>query len=603
MVIIMETTNYRPEDESQTEDKHHILLTSLGTAARQTKYQLNQQLATAELAPLALVQLLDNSLKPNRVIVTVTKGAKTAKERDSGKLILGIFKKGIKEVLGFEPEVVDIPDGSDEDEIRQLLENVAKSIPESAELTLDVTHGLRHFPFIFYALALYLQSLRNVRIRGAYYGMMEGSQHTKPIVDLQPLLELPKWFYAVQMFKDRGTALPIAELVAPLRDRLVQQTTELFRANKETEAHQWSKNRNRAKASVESLEKHAFAYESALPVELGKASNELIERIQKLTEIDKVSLPLFTEELTQNIAEAAKKLALSPEVSKRHWKEDIALDITELERQAQMIDQYLERGQLSLAIGLMREWVVSWSILQSEETEGWLKREARKRSERRLGALAEFAKSSHVITPEQQAFGTFWDQLTDKLRNALHHHGMRPEALEEPPDILEKSVKSFWNQLKAGKIALPQLGGGSGKLLLSPQGTRPGVLFSALKATKPDSCLVICSNESASSIPEAAECAAFNGTLEQIKLKDPHGGFDEISKAAKCAHEYILNADTVLANVTGGTTLMGLIVQQLVEKSQYLDRHVRRFALIDRRTPAEQDSHPFVEGEHHWIDG
>ena len=38
--------------------------------------------------------------------------------------------------------------------------------------------------------------------------------------------------------------------------------------------------------------------------------------------------------------------------------------------------------------------------------------------------------------------------------------------------------------------------------------------------------------------------------------------------------------------MTGGTTLMGLIVQRLVEEAQKLDRTVRRFALIDRRLPS-----------------
>ena len=54
--------------------------------------------------------------------------------------------------------------------------------------------------------------------------------------------------------------------------------------------------------------------------------------------------------------------------------------------------------------------------------------------------------------------------------------------------------------------------------------------------------------------------------------------------------------------MTGGTTLMGLVIQRLAEEAQRLYRPVRRFALIDRRTPAEQDSEPFVQGEHHWLD-
>ena len=90
--------------------------------------------------------------------------------------------------------------------------------------------------------------------------------------------------------------------------------------------------------------------------------------------------------------------------------------------------------------------------------------------------------------------------------------------------------------------------------------------------------------------------------MKQIELADPHGGFDEIDKAAKQARRDLLDADEVLANMTGGTTLMGLIVQRLVEEAQKLDRTVRRFALIDRRLPVEQDSDPFVQSDCHWLD-
>ena len=91
--------------------------------------------------------------------------------------------------------------------------------------------------------------------------------------------------------------------------------------------------------------------------------------------------------------------------------------------------------------------------------------------------------------------------------------------------------------------------------------------------------------------------------IERIELADPHGGFDEIVAAAKHARrKKLLDADEVLANMTGGTTLMGLIIQCLVEKAQKLDHKVQRFALIDRRPPVEQDSDPFVQSECHWLD-
>ena len=584
-------------EPSLASDVPHILLTSLGTRAIETTYQWGNRTATAPLTPLALVQLLDLSERPDRVVAMVTEGARDETWEP--------FKNGICKTLNFEPQPISIPDGISDREVRQILEKVAQEIPEGATLTLDVTQGMRHFPFIFYALVLYLTSLRNVKVRGAYYGMIERTSQDapKPIIDLQPLLELPEWFHAVRVFRDQGTTSAMAQLLEPLAEKLKQETGTLFKAGDKSAGQKISAQRKQVEDAVEFLEKHAFAYESALPLELGKASLRLIDPIEKIADMDTSSLPPLFAELRDTIVDVAKKAAFANPIPKKgEWKQDIGLDENELKRQARMIDLYLDRDQLPLAAGLMREWVVSWLILRdSNRPEDWLKRSVRQKYERRLGALGAFEREP-LVTPEQRDFGNFWNLLTQQLRNALHHHAMREDALEEPPKSLAP-VRHFWNQLKVEEINLPQLGGGSGRLLLSPQGTRPGVLFSALKVAEPDTCLVICSDASADSIPNAASRAEFEGDIRQIELADPHGGFAEIGAAAERVRRDLLNADEVLANMTGGTTLMGLVIQRLVEEAQNLDRTVQRFALIDRRPPTEQDSDPFVQSDCHWLDG
>lgn len=589
----------------------HILLTSLGTRVfNNTTYTWNKKEVTADLAPLALMELFDKlglSI-PDRFVAVVTKGAETT--------TWPVFRDWVSDNCEVEPESISIDDGRNSDEIRKILESVANPayIPEGAELTLDVTQGFRHFPFIFYALVLYLKSLRGVKIRGVYYGMAEGipPADPKPIIDLQPLVELPEWFYAVRMFRDQGTTMPMADLLQPLINTLNQKTGQLFKDGNKEAGTKHSKQAKQVTSSVDWLKNYAFAYESALPLELERASRGLVNSIGKLPTIGSQDLPPLVGELTESIVIAAQETAFTtPPKKKGTWKENIPLNENELKRQAYMIDLYLERGQLSLAAGLMREWIVSWAIWKSGklgEIENWLdNNKVRPRYERILGAIGASAKSGGpklVLTPKQDEFRKFWNQLTDNLRNALHHHAMRPEALEEVPSSL-KNVQKFWNQLKndglktTGGIDLPPLGG---RLLISPQGRRPGVLFSALKVADPDTCLVICSDISADSTRDAAREAGFKGHIEQIKLEDPLGGFSEIDIVAENAHDYLSYADEVRANITGGTTLMGVIVQRLVEDAQELSRPVRRFALIDRRPQEEQDSDPFKIGEPHWLD-
>lgn len=587
---------------SQPPNAPHILLTSLGMRAIPTTYKWNGKTVEADLSPLALVQLLEESELPTHVVAVATQAAK----RETWQF----FRSGICKTLKLSPELVEIPDGNTSDEIRQILESVANRIPEGAALTLDVTQGFRHFPFIFYALVLYLTSLRGVKIRGAYYGMVEGTPPDvpKPIIDLQPILELPEWFHAVRMFRDHGTTKPIADRLQPLADTLHQETRQLFKAGDKETGAKSSEQTKQVKNSVDQLKGYAFAYESALPLEFGKAGERLINSIQKLPAIDINGLPPLVTELIKTVIGAAEKSAFEePPRKDGNWKGVIHLDKDELERQARMVDLYLDRGQIPLATGLMREWVVSWAIWKSseaEECEDWLNSRVRQRYERRLGAIGAFARNSEFrsnITMEQQKFGNFWNQLTNELRNALHHHGMRIEALEKPPSSLEK-VQYFWNELKKDCIDMPLLGGGGGRLLISPQGTRPGALFSALKVAEADTCLVICSATSASSVTEAAKHANFTSCIYQIQMDDPQGGFNEIDEITKQAHPYLLGADEVVANMTGGTTLMGIVIQRLVEKAQELDRPVSRFVLIDRRPSNEQENNPFVEGDFCWLD-
>jgi CRISPR-associated Csx2 family protein len=573
----------------------HVLLTALGGQARPTIYCLGESTAEARLAPLALLAMLDSDVRPDRVLALVTRGAKEA--------TWPVFVDGVKGLVDIVPQPIDIPDGRDAVEVAEILAKVALEVPVECELTLDVTQGFRHFPFIVYALTLYLQSLRGIQVRGAYYGMVEGTWsegEPRPLVDLRPLLELPEWFYAVRVFRDFGTARQIADLLQPFPPQLREAAVA---ADHDRALHRQARE---AQELVELLQRLSFAHEAALPLELGRCATHLSSSVRKvLPETLGRQLPL-AKELAEIVAAAAKPSAFAtPPAFRGKWKTHVALSEAELARQAMIIDQYLVRNQVPLAIGLMREWVISWAMYQTGKYSGWLSYTARKPFERRLGALAAFCRGGwpQGIEPtrEQQAFGQFWSQLSDELRNALHHHAMREDAIDMPPHSLQ-AVKEFWNKLKVGAVELPQLGGGAGKVLISPQGTRPGVLFSALHVARPDVCLVVCSEQSVATIPEATRHVGFAGQTQPLVLHDARGGFSEIKSLITAARAGLLAADEIVANMTGGTTLIGIVVQQLVEASERLDRPTRRFALIDRRPPYEQDAEPYVLGDFQWLD-
>ena len=346
------------------------------------------------------------------------------------------------------------------DEIRDILGKVANSVPEKVDLTLDVTHGFRHFPFVFYALVLYLKSLRGVNVRGAYYGLVEGvSSEQKPILDLQPLLDLPEWFYAVRMFREHGTPLPIRDLIEPLESVLREE------AHKSDDSSQkgilFRSSSSSGKAAKE-LGRYAFAYGSALPLELGRAAKSLANPLNALSEPQcQHLLPPLSDLLIKDIVNVSDRYSIKTTNFTGEWKRTIVLDECELARQARMIDSYLDRGQIPLAVGLMREWVVSWMMFKDgtkEDRKYWIEENRRRPFEYGLGELlVRIRDHDDKVSKEQKEFGTFWTRLTIELRNALHHHGMRPREIANPQggDTLD-AVRDFWGRLSRYEIEPPK---------------------------------------------------------------------------------------------------------------------------------------------------
>ena len=104
-------------------------------------------------------------------------------------------------------------------------------------------------------------------------------------------------------------------------------------------------------------------------------------------------------------------------------------------------------------------------------------------------------------------------------------------------------------------------------------------------------------------IEEALGRAGFAGEYKPLVLEDAFaGGVAEIKRVAKSARAHFVGATEVLVNVTGGTTLMGLIAEAMAAEARSLACPVRRFGLIDRRPAGQQDADPYQTGEPFWLD-
>lgn len=572
----------------------HILLSSMGVGGpRDTPYELAGRVQCSNFSALALARLLPKSERPDVVAFLLTPKAK----KNAWEAI-----RSEAESAGVEVEAIELPSDA-EDDTRHFLEVAAARIPDRCRLSLDVTQGLRHHAFLFYALALYLSKFREVEVRGVWYCRLEvdGPDRAKPVIDLKPVLDLADWFHALATFQNEGLTREMAQLIRPIESSLRDRAAA---DGNDRATHQQA---SRIGNLVEALEAYSFAYASGLTLELGKASTHLAGAASMIAETEIGDRVPLADALAERVRAAAEPTSFgSPPSWSGEWKRKVPLDRQELKRQATVIEQYLRRHQVSLAIGLMREWVISWIMADDLAAGRWLRYGDRKPFEQRLGVLANLATSSRNgadLTETQREFGQFWHRLASELRNALMHHGMREPSIEGPPGAL-RDVVSFWKQLGENRIPPPPVGGGHGTLLICPLGLSPGVLYSALRSIGPRRVLVLASPDSAVAIDEAIERAGVKVDHRLLRIDDPQAGFESLASIRQEAEAWLLEADEIHVNLTGGTALMGAIVGELASHaSRQFQRTTRRLVLIDSRPPNQQRADPWHEATPHYLDG
>jgi CRISPR-associated DxTHG motif protein len=546
---------------------HRLLITVLGTNPKELLYEWSGRAHKAQLAPIALLALDDEPF--DEVIALCTSEA--AHES------LPLLARGADAVA---VRSVHVPSGVSPEDIGTFLDAFTRSVPDRGALVVDITHGFRHLSFLTLLGALYTEALGRVEVRSAYYALQRPIPERSPFVELTPLLELAGFLYAARVLRERGDPQPLAD--------------ELRRLTGTPKSTQ-----NVARA----LDAISHAYASALPLELGRhAGIFLRDQLKPLKrQLNDRGLPLVDELLSQ-VTESLERVQL-PVESGPGWKRRALLDVNELERQARLIDELLARRSFGPALTLMEEWLVSWACLRLGRESRWLERDARSTAANKLHGLAkvENDRMAAALTDEQRALARFWSALS-QARNAYAHAGMRGLEVEAE---LPESVRSGWETLKhAPDLPLDVPARSGAPVLVSAVGTTPGPLYSALRAcsTDPGCVIAICSEETRTLAEEVCRHAGSTATLIPLAMADPVGGTTEIDRVVSDARPHLLEGPEVLVNLTGGTTLMGLVVERIALEAEKLGRPVRRFGLIDRRPREEQLREPYVAAEPYWLD-
>lgn len=553
-------------------------MTSLGILAKNATYELNGRTYSSELAPLALYHLLPEEERFEKAVVLCTEKAK--------ETTFPILKAK----LPIECKLVDIPDGESKIDLQEIIHKILNDIPPKCKMTLDLTHGFRSIPFLFFASSLYLSALKDVRIQKAWYGRLEkrNPDGESPFVDLSILLEMVEWFVAVQSFKEMRNPQALADRLKDVSEKLDRDSSykRIF------------------SSLVSRAEGFSQLFGAGLPLELGKESHSLRKNASELmvNDLSNTAIPL-AQDLLEEVALAAKpfEFPLNGDV-KEQWKKKVPLSLEEIHRQERLIDSYFRAGYYNNAIGLMRELIVSRvSMRYSSSDSDWLDyKKSRKPIEQKLGALMHFSQSKEsrdILDESKRILAGCWSKIIN-TRNDLHHHGMDQDDVR-----IEKRVRNLsvtWNTLKDhlddDGFWDVSFGGGSGQLLISPLGLFPGFLYTALQETESDVCLVIASKESKENLDMIKRLSGYCGLILE-KVMDAHHGYPEIKDLLANSRDVLLKADQIECNLTGGTTALQYAVIQLANMATQLGKDVSWIALVDERPKKEQEAEPYVLGK------
>lgn len=557
---------------------NHLLLTSLGILAKNATYELDGRKYSSELAPLALYHLLPEKERFEKAVVLCTDKAKE------------ITFPILEAKLPIECNVVGIPDGESKIDLQEIIHRILKVVPAKCKMTLDLTHGFRSIPFLFFASSLYLSALKDVKIQKAWYGRLEkrNPDGESPFVDLSILLEMVEWSLAVQSFKEMRNPQALADKLKDVSEKLDQDC--IYKRN--------------FKSLVSKAEGFSQLFGAGLPLELGKESHLLREKTSELiaNDLSNTAIPL-AQDLLEEVALAAKPFEYSLDFNVRHqWKKNVPLSMEEIHRQERLIDSYFRAGYYNNAIGLMRELIVSRVLMIHFPLGGdWLNFKKRRRPiEQKLGSLMHFSQaqeSKDLLDEKKKILAGCWSKIIE-TRNDLHHHGMDQDDVRIERRV--RTLRMTWDTLKTNldddRFWDTSFGGGAGRLLISPLGLFPGFLYTALQEAESDVCLVVASKESKDNLDTIKKRSGYRGLIVE-KIMDAHYGYPEIKDLLVNSRNVILKADKIECNLTGGTTAIQYAVIQLADMATRLGKDVSWIAAVDGRSQEEQEAEPYLLGK------
>ena len=568
-----------------------MIVTSVGKTGKyqETCYVFQEKKCSGCFSTLVLAQLLDIP-KEEKILLLVTPA--TAQFFSDLQTQFGQY--GYRNL-----EMVSIPYAEDEESIFQIVLILTEIVKEGERVILDVTHSFRSLPFVYFVSILFLRAFKNVNIDGIYYGAFEEGREFNTIIDLTPLFSMAFWFHAVQTFRETGSVQPLWEIACRESSRIFQ------RENNKEVGYKLSNLK-------EPLQKLSLSTSFCLPLEMGLDVNHLLQKMDFKSNKSSFEnlLALVFREISEELADFTIKLK---------EKSQIQLNTDELLREYKIAEWYNQHGNPDHCLIILGELMINW-LIKTRNMGSWLEyNKTRERARRILNGMSN--RSREGIGPDNvlKEIGDLWSSIGNQ-RNEFAHAGFKDQiiGIKAKKDKVNELCSKVACLLKEDLINIFPLNKRK-KLLIVPLGLSPGVLYSAALLSRFDDLLILFSKETQpllySTLDEIRKSKKILGqNTFTLLLGDAHTDFIQLSQLKNHKVEplngnqstidhFLSEYDYIEGCITGGTTAMQYIIERLLDIAQnYGVFNIKRFALIDRRSPEEQKSNPFILGEKFLLD-
>lgn len=329
-----------------------------------------------------------------------------------------------REVAGV--TLIDIPSGRNEEEYWRIFNIVNEKIPQGSDLVLDITHGFRSLPILVLLAISFLRLAKGVSLKHILYGAYEAQiDSIAPVFDLTEFVTMLDWASATSRFLETGDARKFKPLVETKGSKPLN--VHLNAAVKELDSLSQALATNRALRSGELAR---------------KAREKLLKAKEEKWELRHEPLKLLLPRLEESLTLLSQDGQSSPE--------------DQLKQSFGQVMWLLQNQQFEKALGLSREWMVSFAQWKRQGT--WRPVEHRKRGEIEKW-LNECAKGEIRPPDDWKAFIEVWKDLRD-LRNDLMHFGFREAARAETsiPDEVREKIHRLRTVVYSMGIELPWRG-------------------------------------------------------------------------------------------------------------------------------------------------